>query len=139
YVKMLGQDDDPRNAEAEAARIRASAAGEHVPATSEALAPSSAAEVAVPAKTTQGKTILLDPRSYPAKPVLARMAIISAGVIMNMIFAVVLAAIAFKIGVEKMPAIIGSTSPGGAAWVAGLELGVKIEQIGKRGEPSGLL
>src|SRR5438477_2851380 len=70
YVKMLGQDDDPRNAEAEAARIRASAAGEHVPAASEALAPSSAAEVAVPAKTTAGKTILPDPRSYPAKPVL---------------------------------------------------------------------
>ena len=43
-----------------------------------------------------------------AKPVPARMAIISAGVIMNMIFAVILASIAYRLGVEEMPAIVGS-------------------------------
>src|SRR5262245_2040758 len=110
YVKMLGQDDDPRNAEAEAARIRAAAptvsdarveaiatgtasegfvAGQSVEKlTNEALAhthPGEKKEEApVAATTTEGKTILLDPHSYPAKPVPARMAIISAGVIMNL-------------------------------------------------------
>src|SRR5205814_2940604 len=92
-------------------------------------------EAPVAATTTEGKTILLDPHSYPAKPVPARMAIISAGVIMNLIFAVILAAVAYRLGVEEMPAIIGSTSPGGAAWVEGIEPGSKIIQIGRRGEP----
>src|SRR5207253_2136219 len=57
-----------------------------------------------------------------------------AGVIMNMIFAVILAAIAYRLGVEEMPAIVGSTSPGGAAWTEGIEPGSKIIQIGRRGE-----
>jgi regulator of sigma E protease len=162
YVKMLGQDDDPRNAEHEAARIRAAApaipdarveaiatgtaaegfvAGQSVEKlTNEALAhphpgATTPEELPVAAQTTDGKTILLDPRSYPAKPVPARMAIISAGVIMNLIFAVILAAIAYRMGVEEMPAIIGSTSPGAAAWLAGIEPGSKIIQIGKKGEP----
>lgn len=162
YVKMLGQDDDPRNAEQEAARIRAAApavpegqveeiahgelthgtvAGQPVEKLSnEALAHTqpgagNSAEAAVPAQTTDGHTILLDPRSYPAKPVPARMAIISAGVIMNLIFAVILAAIAYRLGVEEMPAVIGSTSPGAAAWLAGIEPGSKIIQIGRQGQP----
>src|SRR5688572_30712719 len=67
YVKMLGQDDDPRNAEAEAAKIRAGVPSE----ASEALAHPHPGhpEEAVAATTTEGKTILLDPRSYPAKSV----------------------------------------------------------------------
>jgi regulator of sigma E protease len=138
YVKMLGQDDDPRNAEHEAERIRSAPVGEQV---NEAVAgpqtvdPQHPENAPVPATTTEGKTILLDPRSYPAKSVPARMAIISAGVIMNMIFAVILAAIAYRLGVEEMPAIVGSTSPGGAAWVEGIEPGSKIIQIGRKGEP----
>ena len=42
----------------------------------------------------------LDPRSFPAKSVPQRMAIISAGVIMNLIFAVIFAAIAYRMGVK---------------------------------------
>jgi regulator of sigma E protease len=162
YVKMLGQDDDPRNAEHEAARIRAAAPhadsarveaiatghaaegfvdGQSVEKlTNEALAhphPGSTTpeEAPVAAQTTEGKTILLDPRSYPAKPVPARMAIISAGVIMNLIFAVILAAVAYGLGVEEMPAIVGSTSAGGAAWTQGIEPGSRVIQIGRNGEP----
>src|SRR4051794_35882649 len=98
YVKMLGQDDDPRNAEQEAERIRAASPAEKA---NEAVASSTAVDrqhpetAPVSAKTTEGSTILLDPRSYPAKPVPSRMAIISAGVIMNLIFAVILAAVAY--------------------------------------------
>jgi regulator of sigma E protease len=163
YVKMLGQDDDPRNAEHEAARIRAAApavpeakveaiatgavtegliAGQPVEMLSnEALAHphhnggTKPEEPPVPAQTTEGKTILLDPHSYPAKTVPARMAIISAGVIMNLIFAVILAAVAYRLGVQQMPAIVGSTSPGAAAWAVGIEPGSKIIQIGRQGEP----
>jgi len=139
YVTMLGQDDDPRNAEHEAARIRAVASDHPEQQVNEALAhvpkPGEPVEPPVPAKTTEGTTILLDPRSYPAKPVPARMAIISAGVIMNLIFAVILAAIAYRMGVEEMPAIVGSTSPAGAAWTDGIEPGSKIIQIGRNGKP----
>ena len=53
------------------------------------------------------------PRDFDRKPIWARTLVISAGVIMNMIFAVILATIAYKLGVEEMPAIVGSTSPGG--------------------------
>jgi regulator of sigma E protease len=165
YVKMLGQDDDPRNAEAEAARIRSDsdkaraeaiasgtaaeglASGQSVEqGTQQALAAQPLAsqgkegtvaspEAAVPAKTTDGKTVLLDPRSYPAKSVPARMAIISAGVIMNLIFAVILAAIAFKLGVQETPAIIGGTTPASVPWKLGVEPGSKVMQIGERGKP----
>jgi regulator of sigma E protease len=139
YVKMLGQDDDPRNADHEAARIRAAASTEKKPnealATSLSVDPQHPENAPVPAQTTEGKTILLDPRSYPAKSVPARMAIISAGVIMNLIFAIILAMVAYRLGVEEMPAIVGSTSPGGAAWTVGIEPGSKIIQIGKSGEP----
>jgi len=147
YVKMLGQDDDPRNAEHEAERIKAISkgvaaeglvSGQSVEkATNEALAktaqpdPSHPENAPVPAKTTEGSTILLDPRSYPAKPVPARMAIISAGVIMNLIFAVILAAVAYRLGVDEVPAVVGSTTPGGAAWVEAIEPGSKIVQICK--------
>jgi regulator of sigma E protease len=160
YVKMLGQDDDPRNAESEAERIRmpATATSDQVRAaeiaagkaaeglvtgqsvehaTSQALPPAAAGapEAAVPAKTVEGKTVLLDPRSYPAKPVLARMAIISAGVIMNLIFAVILAAVAFRLGVRETPATVGTVAPGSPAWTAGIAPGSRILKIGTSGQP----
>src|SRR5262245_38843750 len=122
YVKMLGQDDDPRNAEAEAART-------HLPAEAEPGQP------AVESKTSEGKPILLDPRSYPAKSVPARMAIISAGVIMNLIFGVIQGAIAYKLGVGETPAIIGATTPGGIPWKMGIEPGSQALQIGESGSP----
>jgi regulator of sigma E protease len=106
YVKMLGQDDDPRNAEAEAERTRVA---------------------------TETGQVQLDPRSFPAKSVPARMAIISAGVIMNLIFAVILAAVAYRWGVPETPAVIGSSAPGGPAWTAGIRPGSKIIQLTKNG------
>lgn len=108
YVKMLGQDDDPRKLKEEAERIRTqdpNAVGQ---------------DTARPA---------LDPRSYPAKPVFARMIIISAGVIMNLIFGVLMAAVAFKIGVPYDPAIIGEVIPGDPAWKAGIQPGDKIVHV----------
>lgn len=117
YVKMLGQDDNPANAAREAERIRVrkdDAEGE-----------------------SEGEPAYeLDPRSYPAKSVPARMAIISAGVIMNLISAVIFAGIAFSLGVNFMPCEIGSVTPGSPAWRAGLREGDKILQFGRDGKPT---
>lgn len=110
YVKMLGQDDDPRKTLEEAERIKQSGEG------------------AVEYK--------LDPRSYPAKTVPQRMLIISAGVIMNLIFAVLFATAAYRGGVEYMPCEVSAALPGSPAWVAGFSPGDRILQIGKNGRPS---
>src|SRR5262245_24780205 len=59
YVKMLGQDEDPRNAEHEAARIKAAAPNEKT--TNEALAHTTSVDPQhpengpVPAQTTEGQ------------------------------------------------------------------------------------
>lgn len=112
YVKMLGQDDDPRQAEAEAERIR----------------------LADPNSPNQASR--LDPRSYPAKPVYARMIIISAGIIMNILFAILLGAAAFFYGVPYTPTIIGDVHPGDPAWQAGLQPGDQVLQIGAMKKPN---
>ncbi|MGB0597177.1 MAG: site-2 protease family protein [Rubripirellula sp.] len=105
YVKMLGQDDDPRKAEEEAARIRSeSDEGDVAPQ--------------------------LDPRSFPAKPVWQRMIIISAGVIMNVITGILFAAIAYGYGVSYSPAVVGGVMPGGPAWQAGIEPGGRVVSVG---------
>ncbi|MFM8892613.1 MAG: PDZ domain-containing protein, partial [Planctomycetia bacterium] len=76
-----------------------------------------------------------DPRSYPAQSVPERMAIISAGVIMNVIFAVLMAAWALGLGVKEMTCELSSVRPGGAAWRAGLRTGDRITAIGGRKNP----
>ena len=67
--------------------------------------------------------IAKDPRSYTAKSVPQRIAIISAGVINNMVSAVVFFVIAFMLGVQYQPAIVGNVVPGMPAWKAGLRQG----------------
>lgn len=108
YVKMLGQDDDPRKAEEEAAKTRLG----------------------------EGEDAPLDPRSYPAKPVWQRMIIISAGVIMNLIFAVILAGAAYFVGVPYTPTVVGSTYAGGPAWQAGILPGDQVLSVGNSEEES---
>jgi len=56
-----------------------------------------------------------DPRSYNNKPVWARMIVVSAGVIMNMITAVLFFIVAFMWGVAFPPAIVGNVAPGSSA------------------------
>ena len=112
YVKMLGQDDNPANMEEEIKRSMAD--GEDV---SEAM---SAGLI------DRDK---MDPRSYLAKSVIQRMAIISAGVIFNLVFAVLFAALAFKAGVNYQPPSIGTVVGGGPAWENNL-VGAEIKRIG---------
>jgi regulator of sigma E protease len=73
-----------------------------------------------------------DPRSYMAKPVGQRMAIISAGVTMNVITGVMFYAIAFGYGIEQLPARVGSVLPGFPAWQARLQPGDRLTRIAGR-------
>lgn len=73
-----------------------------------------------------------DPRSYSAKTVPQRMAIISAGVIMNIVTGMIFFAIAFRSGVMTSPSVLGGTQPGRPAWVAGFEYGDRITKINDR-------
>ena len=118
YVKMLGQDDNPAAAAREAQRAKdIMESGD------------------LPAEPTSDPHPAWDPRSYPAQSVPERMAIISAGVIMNVIFAVLLAAWAFGLGVQELTCEVSSVRPGGAAWRAGLRTGDEIVAVGSKTEP----
>ncbi|MFV1963822.1 MAG: site-2 protease family protein [Pirellulaceae bacterium] len=142
YVKMLGQDDNPGNAEAEAERIRIRKNEKTTSKENHPDSPDADGTQAVERRNDQVDAVNgegefeLDPRSFPAKPVPYRMAIISAGVIMNLIFAVIFASLAFRGGVPYMPCEIGGTVPGSPAWRAGLEKGSRVIQLGTRGHTS---
>ncbi len=111
YVKMLGQEDNPGALTEEIERAKLSTAD-----NPQALAAASSA--------------LFDPRSYLAKSVPQRMAIISAGVIMNVIFAFAVALTAFWIGVQTTPCQVSELMPGEAAWRAGLRPGDRVARLG---------
>ena len=70
-----------------------------------------------------------DPRSYSAKSVPQRMAIISAGVIMNVITAVFFFAIAFGSGIDTTDRVVGSVQVGMPAWEEGVQPGDTLTGI----------
>jgi regulator of sigma E protease len=120
YVKMLGQDDDPAHI------------AEQLKKSEIAASNPDAVEVHGPG----GEPYFVDRRSYLAKSVPQRMAIISAGVVMNVIFAFIFAVVAYGLGVKYMPCIVSETVPGSPAWRAGLESGDEIVKIGDRVNPT---
>ena len=124
YVKMLGQEDNPAQLRKEMERARQEAA--------DGPQAAGAAPSANTGDVSSAEARLFDPRSYLAKGVPQRMAIISAGVIMNMIFALVFAVVAFLIGVKQTPTVVGNVVAGGAAWQAGVQSGDKILDVAGR-------
>src|SRR6185295_16600423 len=120
YVKMLGQDDDPAHIAEQMRKSQVDVNSAH----------------AKPVRGPNGETYYVDRRSYLAKSVPQRMAIISAGVIMNVIFAVIFAVIAYGIGVPYIPAVVSEVEHGSPAWEANIRAGDEIEQIGKRVNPT---
>ena len=70
-----------------------------------------------------------DPRSYTAKNVWQRMAIISAGVIMNLITGMFFFVGAYRIGLEETACVVGDLVVGQPAWQAGVERGDRITKI----------
>jgi regulator of sigma E protease len=138
YVKMLGQEDNPARLQEEIERAKQ---GAHPPAEGQALSSPAgrgnggAGSQTPPANTESpaSNPALYDPRSFLAQSVPKRMAIISAGVIMNVIFAFLMAMVAFYMGVEQSPCVIGQVVPGDPAWQADLRPGDRILDIaGKR-------
>ncbi len=115
YVKMLGQDDNPSAAGHEAERARSS--GD------------------LPAEPTSDEPHEWDPRSYPAQTVPERMAIISAGVVMNVIFAVVMSTVAYAWGIRELTCAVSSVRPGAAAWREGMRTGDEIVGVGGIDDP----
>ena len=74
-----------------------------------------------------------DPRSFANKSVAARMAVIAAGVVCNVILAVMIFMVVFLIGINRPPAVVGGVEPNSPAMRAGLEPGDEIVEIdGKR-------
>ncbi len=70
-----------------------------------------------------------DPRAFTNKPVGSRMAIVSAGVIMNLVFAALAFMVVFMVGMEMIPPRVGPIEPGSPAHRAGLMPGDEILEI----------
>lgn len=68
-------------------------------------------------------------RSYSAKSVPQRMAIISAGVIMNVITGFMFFTICYWYGVNELSPVVGNVVPGFPAWNAGMKAGDRVESI----------
>ena len=132
YVKMLGQEDNPAQLRKEMERAKLEAAGDAGAVVEETASGNSTASEPSAGGVSAADKPLFDPRSYLAKSVPRRMAIISAGVIMNMIFALVLAVVGFLVGVKEIPTIVGGVNAGGAAWQAGVRADDKIIEVGGR-------
>jgi regulator of sigma E protease len=120
YVKMLGQEDNPARLREEIERAKAAGAVSARPA---------AGDGDHPVDVAAAEAALYDPRSYLAKSVPKRIAIISAGVIMNLMFAFVAATVAYSIGVLEQPCEIGSVQPGYPAWQYDLRPGDCMVEI----------
>ncbi|MBX7166127.1 MAG: site-2 protease family protein [Pirellulales bacterium] len=123
YVKMLGQEDNPARVAEEIERAKSTGVMQQDSDTTSL--------VGIQADGTP----IYDPRSYLAKSVPQRMAIISAGVIMNVIFAFGLAMCAYAWGVNLEPCLIGGTVPGGPAWAQNLQSGDEILKLGNIERP----
>jgi len=75
-----------------------------------------------------------DPRSFSNKPVGTRMAVITAGVVFNVISAIIVFVLVFLVGVKLIPAVVGGVVPGSPAQRAGIKAGDEIIEIaGKSG------
>ena len=127
YVKMLGQEDNPARLREELERAKAeqAAADQDDTDAGQTADRDEPDEIDIEA----AEAALYDPTSYLAQSVPKRMAIISAGVIMNVVFAFVVAVIGYQMGVFEPDCGIGAISPGGAAWKANLKVGDRIKSI----------
>src|SRR5882757_2305154 len=120
YVKMLGQDDDPAHIKEQMQKSQVDVHNAN----------------AKPIKGPDGETYYVDRRSYLAKSVPQRMAIISAGVVTNVIFAFIFAVIAYGIGVPYEPAIVSEVVPGSPAFQTDIRPGDEIVQINDTVDPT---
>ncbi|MBQ7028741.1 MAG: site-2 protease family protein, partial [Thermoguttaceae bacterium] len=114
YVKMLGQEDNPGGIQAEIERAKLERSEKDGELSAEEKA---AKDEEIAALEKQA----FAPDSYLAKNVFQRMAIISAGVFMNVVFAIVCATAAILIGTPETSARVGYVAPGSPAWKSGMQ------------------
>lgn len=74
-----------------------------------------------------------DPRAFTHKPVGQRMVVVSAGVVMNLVFAALVFMLVFMIGLKLPPAEVGFVLPESPAERAGLRPGDKVVAINGQG------
>lgn len=129
YVKMLGQEDNPARLRAEIERAKLQQQQEPCQKIPDDRLRTENPRASADSDVAAMENALYDPRSYLAKSVPKRMAIISAGVIMNAIFAFFTAMGAYYIGVKQVSCGVGDLVPGDAAWRAGLRPGDQIIEI----------
>lgn len=132
YVKMLGQEDNPAKLREEIERARQANASAGAPATGNAQGEPPAGADEAAAHLAEAQRALFDSRSYLAQSVPKRMAIISAGVVMNVLFALLTGLLAYRLGVFQNACGVGAVAPGEAAWHEGLKPGDQIVAIGDR-------
>ncbi len=78
-----------------------------------------------------------DPRSYRAKSVWQRMAIISAGVVMNVVLAILCFIVVFEgPGKDRMAAVVDAVDTNAPAFRQGIRTGAAIEHIGGIDQPT---
>ncbi len=119
YVKMLGQEDNPGNIKAELERARNNVDEKGIP-LEQPIDQNKIKELEHAAYASD---------SYQAKNVFQRMLIISAGVIMNVIFAILCAIGAATFGVPEASSQLGQVLPATPAWKAEILPGDKILAI----------
>ncbi|MDR1957436.1 MAG: site-2 protease family protein [Planctomycetaceae bacterium] len=140
YVKMLGQEDNPGAIKAEIERAKFAQSQPAAEENAEGdIAEQNAAEKKITEKSSAPvlpqeeleklEKSLYAPDSYLSKSVPQRMAIIVAGVVMNVIFAFLCGIGAYMFGMDALPSVVGGTVPGGSAWEAGLLPGDKVTAI----------
>jgi regulator of sigma E protease len=76
-----------------------------------------------------------NPRSFKNKTVWQRMAIISAGVTMNVILGLICFIVSFMGGVTRQPGVVDMVESGSPAWRKGVPTGAHILQIGNSHDP----
>ncbi|MCK5176002.1 MAG: site-2 protease family protein, partial [Planctomycetes bacterium] len=76
-----------------------------------------------------------DPASFANKPISTRMRVIAAGVIFNLIAAIVIFTTIFMVGIEQTPAVVGAVVEGMPAAEAGLVAGDEIMEINGKKKP----
>jgi len=75
-----------------------------------------------------------DPRSFANKPASTRAAVLSAGVVCNVISAVLIFMIVFLVGIQLPPAVVGGIIPGSPAARAGIRAGDEVIEIAGESE-----
>ncbi|MHC4742062.1 MAG: site-2 protease family protein, partial [Planctomycetota bacterium] len=75
-----------------------------------------------------------DPRSFANKSVGARMVVVAAGVVCNVILAVMIFIAVFLVGIRQPPAVVGGIEPNSPAFHAGLKTGDEIVEINGKKE-----